>query len=900
MPRKKAAPTTDVDAPATPKTPKTKRREAAERRAAKKAEEAAKKEQESAERIAKLEQDLKDKDARKMAAGQAPRLHASNTQPARGLRRQGAIANVLEDPRFSTSRPGNNKDTGKHTRGSEGSSAETPRARGSTAKAPGKKNTYRSPTVLNTPTPKRPSVVAIKTPLQRKGGDDLDQGHFEEIPTDHEIEGQSESGEAPSPNPYVENPARSSEVDMNDSEEGGDNKEDDDADNLIEATPRPAKSLPVMEDKDENMFSIRAPKSHVNGHPTNTMAAFTPRDVHMSDASDVDVEQTPMPATKGKRKTDKTVAKQRRDKKTSGEEPSKEAVEMSGATKRKGGAEILLSGDEQDVEKPKSKRKRVNAGKKADAVVGDEENGGTVGAGGRRKADKTTGKKTGQRGKKRQHETDAEHTDNEKEDVPPAKKPKTKAVKENKQRKAVAAARQQLGEKDPEKKDDVQQSTVGAKSGNSKNLVDDNTEPEDGDPLDDPYGLIQDDSAERAFAQASPAKPAAQIKNKSAVTIVPQDRVVSTKTSSTKIISRNTDSADGGGQDTTPGEAKSKPASKPNAKILRKQESLPASIRSNPEHWNFWRHTLVPTWISFIGCVPNPFDIPDSLAQSALTEIFNSVFSSHGVSEEISIATAIWHNVDAKTCDYRFAYGNSALSAVFHELVAQGCNTVEERAKYAEQQLKDNRFIYEDQTGDDPKKWKNAFGHKTILKTLAYHLETIQGALPPSEALSHLIHSSLSDNVAQQLVPDKKTLLAPRGALAMAATAVERAWDLYSKRRMTLEAKSQPNNTSNPASLVAVLPKPIEDTKNKISHQFSHKNYGAKVFQKWYWILGAFDDKRVSKRVDAAKDEMKRKPPSAMSKPKASTSSAHFDVPTDILHFNDDYSESESSDASDD
>lgn len=95
--------------------------------------------------------------------------------------------------------------------------------------------------------------------------------------------------------------------------------------------------------------------------------------------------------------------------------------------------------------------------------------------------------------------------------------------------------------------------------------------------------------------------------------------------------------------DTKDGVVIAKRNKKLNAKVLRKAESLPESIHNDPQAR--FRRVLVPTFWRFLGCTPNPLQLPDQFLLSALGKLSAQAYDSSGIEATITIKSAIWYNV---------------------------------------------------------------------------------------------------------------------------------------------------------------------------------------------------------------------------------------------------------------
>lgn len=194
---------------------------------------------------------------------------------------------------------------------------------------------------------------------------------------------------------------------------------------------------------------------------------------------------------------------------------------------------------------------------------------------------------------------------------------------------------------------------------------------------------------------------------------VPKVKAVGGSTLKVKNAKKEDTVLESSDSDTKDGAVIAKRSKKLNAKVLRKAESLPESIHNDPQAR--FRRVLVPTFWKFLGCTPNPLQLPDKFLLSVLGKLSAQAYDSSGIEATITIKSAIWYNVstvwlyficrfvmsvlqqmESKASQYRTTLGNAALDVIYDELVGAGCNTVDERAVYAKEQLQNMRYLYAD------------------------------------------------------------------------------------------------------------------------------------------------------------------------------------------------------------
>ncbi|KAH8102583.1 hypothetical protein BXZ70DRAFT_1006494 [Cristinia sonorae] len=394
------------------------------------------------------------------------------------------------------------------------------------------------------------------------------------------------------------------------------------------------------------------------------------------------------------------------------------------------------------------------------------------------------------------------------------------------------------------------------------------------DNLDDPFNFAGDDSAEAEYARSSPIKPVSPAPRGVRIT-----RVVPNQPKVTRVPKNSANSEDSDGKPTktsSGSEASAHHATQATqAKLMRKQDSLPPAIRNHPS----FKAAFLPTYNYFIGCIPTPFLVPPVFGMTSMQLIFDTIFSPSSIREKINSDSAVWYNAESSLGNLRTEMGNVALELVYEHLVEEGLSTVDERTEYAALQRSDSRYIYQEAIGDNKSQWKSAYRNITILKTFARFLSATQGRIDLPTSLQRDLENAFT---VKGIVLSERNLLLPRGALAMATAAVERAWVLYKDKKMSPETyiRRSAGNGRNAILIVDKHPRPIQDPTNKNGNQFSDANWGHIVTAKYKNLL-KFSDSKIQEICALAQSYAKDRRRAAPVLPRTAASNSIFDIPDD-------------------
>ncbi|KAG1889157.1 hypothetical protein F4604DRAFT_1673857 [Suillus subluteus] len=201
---------------------------------------------------------------------------------------------------------------------------------------------------------------------------------------------------------------------------------------------------------------------------------------------------------------------------------------------------------------------------------------------------------------------------------------------------------------------------------------------------------------------------------------------------------------------------------------IKKGKAKNSDLPSGALEQGQWRTSFLPSLMYWVGNSDYGWSIPENELESALEHIFNAVIH-----------------------EWRAAFGSTAVSVLMAYFTSTPkYKTQEAREEYAEDQLQDCRFVYED---PDNEEQPGAFLSEYILRIFASHLSAISGKVRVDELVEFGKPGYLT-------------------ALALAAAAAERALILVQSHLLI---------DSDPSSSVGKNHK-ILQTLNEATNKMSH------------------------------------------------------------------------------
>ena len=131
---------------------------------------------------------------------------------------------------------------------------------------------------------------------------------------------------------------------------------------------------------------------------------------------------------------------------------------------------------------------------------------------------------------------------------------------------------------------------------------------------------------------------------------------------------------------------------------------LPPGCNDNLE----WRRVFVPTYLTFLAARPDPWTIEDDAACQGLQKIWNTVYHNRpGKPDHFHMVLsqrAVFGVALQRVCEWRGGFGSTAL-AFLNAFFAtnKGYETDELRKEFAQDKLRNFKFLYEYTTGEDRK-----------------------------------------------------------------------------------------------------------------------------------------------------------------------------------------------------
>ncbi|KAG2132993.1 hypothetical protein DEU56DRAFT_739145 [Suillus clintonianus] len=159
---------------------------------------------------------------------------------------------------------------------------------------------------------------------------------------------------------------------------------------------------------------------------------------------------------------------------------------------------------------------------------------------------------------------------------------------------------------------------------------------------------------------------------------------------------------------------------------LKKEKPKNAHLPTGAQNTTF-RSMFIPTVMYWVGNGSYPWTIPDNELSDVLEDIYHAVYNEPGDFEVDGCNGAF--NVVSESLfqlsEWRGYFGSTAVTILMTFFVSMDeYETKEARKAYAEYQLEDSRFVYEDPDNEDS---PGAFLSEFILRTFAVHLSAIQG-----------------------------------------------------------------------------------------------------------------------------------------------------------------------------
>ncbi|KAF8259051.1 hypothetical protein EI94DRAFT_1814058 [Lactarius quietus] len=260
-----------------------------------------------------------------------------------------------------------------------------------------------------------------------------------------------------------------------------------------------------------------------------------------------------------------------------------------------------------------------------------------------------------------------------------------------------------------------------------------------------------------------------------------------------------------------------KPGAPPTFKKARKK--IPAPLPVGAELHNQFHGIFIPTYKRWVGMQPNPWLIPDDVAVPVLQVIWDTIYTNK-VPWTMTAGDCVFECVTQRLYEWRSSFKSAAdimLEQFFNcEDNEEMFEDYEVRHIWAEDMLVKCKFVwavYED--GKQSGLMRAPF----ILQVFATHLNSITDAVdvPSLQATNWDIHGEAS----------LAAKYPPKGALALAATAVERTLQLWAEGNMKPPSSEPVRKQSNKPVIKATSNlNPQTGVVSSITSMFSVDNWG--------------------------------------------------------------------------
>ncbi|KAG1751049.1 hypothetical protein EDB19DRAFT_1599400, partial [Suillus lakei] len=144
-----------------------------------------------------------------------------------------------------------------------------------------------------------------------------------------------------------------------------------------------------------------------------------------------------------------------------------------------------------------------------------------------------------------------------------------------------------------------------------------------------------------------------------------------------------------------------------------------------------WRTTFLPSLMYWVGNSDYGWSIPENELENTLEYIFNAVYGGSRGPSDFSPDGFAFHLVCQRIHEWHAAFGSTAVSILMAFFASTPeYKTQEAREEYAEDQLQDCRFVYEDPENEDQ---PGAFLSEYILHIFTSHLSAVSGKVRVDE-----------------------------------------------------------------------------------------------------------------------------------------------------------------------
>ncbi|KAH7917068.1 hypothetical protein BV22DRAFT_1135727 [Leucogyrophana mollusca] len=229
-------------------------------------------------------------------------------------------------------------------------------------------------------------------------------------------------------------------------------------------------------------------------------------------------------------------------------------------------------------------------------------------------------------------------------------------------------------------------------------------------------------------------------------------------------------------------------------------DDLPAGCNNGSQ----WRGILIPTYAKWYGTLSTPWGTKPAIETKTLRWLWDATFDGT-IPATFEEEGPIHYVSGQRMTEWRSGIASASLMSIT-SLVSMdpSCRTKEGLIAFGEFWLADKRYLFKDISADDKSGYTGMWQSHFILKVFAAHLHFIQGAIDVPELADHDF--------------------TPKGALALSAVSLHRAFTLITEGKLTFSVETtKPKQKKNSASGSS---KPVWKAKIHAGETFSFARWG--------------------------------------------------------------------------
>ncbi|TDL13741.1 hypothetical protein BD410DRAFT_846661 [Rickenella mellea] len=253
---------------------------------------------------------------------------------------------------------------------------------------------------------------------------------------------------------------------------------------------------------------------------------------------------------------------------------------------------------------------------------------------------------------------------------------------------------------------------------------------------------------------------------------------------------------------------------------------------------SIWRPKYITSIYVFAGSHTDPWATKEAALVKASQDCLDKIYGNHG--EKVVMEGPTFFITNQRVMEWRSGFGSTALEVVDLYFAEEGVNDRDLRKEASTGALKNLRFLYSFAEGDNESVYRGLFRSEIYLRTLAHHVSAIHG---------HVCIPALGTEEA----------LRPRTAMALAATAVERAFTFWTNDdiewvKMIDGTKKREVQTqlANGTLYTHMKPTLIPVNKRKTEISLAFDSTWKDTTTEYMNSVGNLEDRTVVKIMDAA------------------------------------------------